>query len=128
MKCLTEAEIKSLKGRQLSNENNELYAYARDLGSVANFKKMRVHHEILMPGDAASIAHEHSTLEEMIVVQQGCVTLEHDGKVVGEVGPGGCVMIPPQSGLHRFINRGVGPAEYVSIATCAENDIVNFQQ
>ncbi|MDR3736627.1 MAG: cupin domain-containing protein [Acidobacteriaceae bacterium] len=82
-------------------------------GALATGEAVRVHESIAPPAAAAPDMHaiQHS---ELIVVVQGTVGMEHDGKV--ETGGPGDVLYVAFGTNHRIRNMGDGPARYVVIS------------
>jgi mannose-6-phosphate isomerase-like protein (cupin superfamily) len=81
--------------------------------ALATGEAVRVHESIAPPAAAAPNMHaiQHS---ELIVVVQGTVGMEHDGKV--ETGGPGDVLYVAFGTNHRIRNMGDGPARYVVIS------------
>jgi mannose-6-phosphate isomerase-like protein (cupin superfamily) len=86
-------------------------AESRDVmhGSLATGEAVGVHESMQPPGAAPVALHtiQHS---ELILVQEGTVGFEHDGKTE-KVGPGGVIYVALGT-LHRIKNVGDGQAKY----------------
>ena len=82
-------------------------------GTLKTGEVVAVHESMQPVGIKPNAAHriEHS---EFIVVREGTVQFEHDGKAE-EVGPGGVIYVAFGT-MHRLRNVGNVPAKYVVIA------------
>lgn len=82
-------------------------------GVLKTGESVAVHESMQPAGAEPNPAHriEHS---EFIVVQQGTVEFEHDGRSE-RVGPGGVIYVAFGT-MHRLRNVGEGPAKYVVVA------------
>jgi mannose-6-phosphate isomerase-like protein (cupin superfamily) len=67
-------------------------------------------HESVQPAGAEPVALHAIQHSELIVVQEGTVAFEHDGKSE-KVGPGGVIYVAFGT-MHRVRNVGDGPAKY----------------
>jgi quercetin dioxygenase-like cupin family protein len=81
-------------------------------GTLATGEVVGAHETMQPAGETPSAAHkiQHS---ELIVVQQGTLELQHDGKAE-RVGPGGILYVAFGT-THAVKNVGSGPAKYVVI-------------
>jgi len=82
-------------------------------GVLATGESVALHESMLPVGSVPNPAHriEHS---EFIVVREGTLEYEHDGKSE-KVGPGGVIYVAFGT-LHRVRNAGDVPAKYVVVA------------
>jgi mannose-6-phosphate isomerase-like protein (cupin superfamily) len=82
-------------------------------GALATGESVALHESMLPVGSVPNPAHriEHS---EFIVVREGTLEFEHDGKAE-TVGPGGVIYVALGT-LHGVKNVGAVPAKYVVIA------------
>jgi mannose-6-phosphate isomerase-like protein (cupin superfamily) len=78
-------------------------------GVLTSGEVVAVHESMQLAGAVPSVLHtiQHS---ELIMVQEGTVGFEHDGKT-DTVGPGGVIYVALGT-LHRIKNVGDGPAKY----------------
>jgi mannose-6-phosphate isomerase-like protein (cupin superfamily) len=78
-------------------------------GALATGEVVGVHESMQPVGAVPVVLHtiQHS---ELIMVQEGTVGFEHDGKTE-KVGPGGVIYVA-LGALHRIKNVGDGPAKY----------------
>jgi mannose-6-phosphate isomerase-like protein (cupin superfamily) len=67
-------------------------------------------HESVQPAGAEPVALHAIQHSELIMVQEGTVAFEHDGKSE-KVGPGGVIYVALGT-VHRVKNIGDGPAKY----------------
>jgi mannose-6-phosphate isomerase-like protein (cupin superfamily) len=67
-------------------------------------------HESMQPAGAEPVALHAIQHSELIMVQEGTVAFEHDGKSE-KVGPGGVIYVALGT-VHRVKNVGDGPAKY----------------
>jgi mannose-6-phosphate isomerase-like protein (cupin superfamily) len=67
-------------------------------------------HESVQPAGAASVALHAIHHSELILIQEGSVLFEHDGKQE-KAGPGDMVYVA-EGTIHRLTNVGSGPAKY----------------
>ena len=67
-------------------------------------------HESMQPAGAEPVALHAIQHSELIMVQEGTVAFEHDGKSE-KVGPGGVIYVAFGT-MHRIKNVGDGPAKY----------------
>jgi mannose-6-phosphate isomerase-like protein (cupin superfamily) len=67
-------------------------------------------HESMQPAGAAPVALHPIQHSEMILIQEGSLLFEHDGKQE-KVGPGDLVYVAKGT-IHRMTNVGTGPAKY----------------
>ena len=67
-------------------------------------------HESMQPAGAEPVALHAIQHSELIMVQEGTVAFEHDGKSE-KVGPGGVIFVASGT-LHTVRNVGEGPAKY----------------
>jgi mannose-6-phosphate isomerase-like protein (cupin superfamily) len=82
-------------------------------GALATSEVVGVH-ESEQPAGATPVPLHVIQHSELIVVREGTVGFEHDGKVE-KVGPGGVIYVAMGT-QHRLKNVGDGPAKYVVIA------------
>ncbi|MGO4518387.1 cupin domain-containing protein [Terriglobus sp. 2YAB30_2] len=82
-------------------------------GTLATGETVAVH-ESMQPAGTAPVELHRIGHSELIVVQEGTVAFEHDGKEE-RVGPGGLVYVALGT-VHRIKNVGDIPAKYVVIA------------
>ncbi|QEE30449.1 cupin domain-containing protein [Terriglobus albidus] len=82
-------------------------------GTLATGETVAVH-ESMQPAGTAPVELHRIGHSELIVVQEGTVAFEHDGKEE-RVGPGGLVYVALGT-VHRIKNVGDVPAKYVVIA------------
>jgi mannose-6-phosphate isomerase-like protein (cupin superfamily) len=82
-------------------------------GALATGEVVGVH-ESEQPAGATPVPLHVIQHSELIVVREGTVGFEHDGKVE-KVGPGGVIYVAMGT-QHRLKNVGDGPAKYVVIA------------
>jgi mannose-6-phosphate isomerase-like protein (cupin superfamily) len=78
-------------------------------GALATGEVVGVH-ESEQPAGATPVPLHVIQHSELIVVQEGTVEFEHDGKAE-KVGPGGVIYVATGT-LHRLKNAGAGPAKY----------------
>ncbi len=67
-------------------------------------------HESMQPGGATPVPLHPIQHSELIMVQEGTLAFEHDGKEE-KVGPGGVIYVASGT-IHRLKNVGDGPAKY----------------
>jgi mannose-6-phosphate isomerase-like protein (cupin superfamily) len=67
-------------------------------------------HESMQPAGAEPVALHAIQHSELVLVQEGTVGFEHDGKTE-KVGPGGVIYVAFGT-THRVTNLGDGPAKY----------------
>ena len=82
-------------------------------GTLATGETLAVH-ESMQPVGTPPVELHRIAHSELIVVQEGTVAFEHDGKEE-RVGPGGLVYVALGT-VHRIKNVGDVPAKYVVIA------------
>jgi mannose-6-phosphate isomerase-like protein (cupin superfamily) len=82
-------------------------------GALATGEVVGVH-ESEQPSGATPVPLHTIQHSELIVVREGTVGFEHDGKVE-KVGPGGVIYVAMGT-QHRLKNVGDGPAKYVVVA------------
>ncbi len=82
-------------------------------GTLATGETLAVH-ESMQPAGTPPVELHRIGHSELIVVQEGTVAFEHDGKEE-RVGPGGLVYVALGT-VHRIKNVGDMPAKYVVIA------------
>ena len=82
-------------------------------GALATGEVVGVH-ESEQPAGATQVPLHTIQHSELIVVREGTVGFEHDGKVE-TVGPGGVIYVAMGT-QHRLKNVGDGPAKYVVVA------------
>jgi quercetin dioxygenase-like cupin family protein len=82
-------------------------------GALATGEVVGVH-ESEQPAGATPVPLHTIQHSELIVVREGTLGFEHDGKVE-KVGPGGVIYVAMGT-LHRLKNVGDGPAKYVVVA------------
>ncbi|NUQ28159.1 MAG: cupin domain-containing protein [Acidobacteriaceae bacterium] len=82
-------------------------------GTLATGETLAVH-ESMQPAGTPPVELHRIGHSELIVVQEGTVAFEHDGKEE-RVGPGGLVYVALGT-VHRIKNVGDVPAKYVVIA------------
>jgi len=82
-------------------------------GTLATGETLAVH-ESMQPAGTPPVELHKIAHSELIVVQEGTVAFEHDGKEE-RVGPGGLVYVALGT-VHRIKNVGDVPAKYVVIA------------
>lgn len=82
-------------------------------GVLKTGEGVAVHESTLPPGSSPNPGHsiQHS---EFIVVREGTLKFEHDGKDE-QVGPGGVIYVAFGT-MHKIVNIGTEPAKYVVIA------------
>ena len=82
-------------------------------GVLKTGEGVAVHESTLSPGSSPNPGHsiQHS---EFIVVREGTLKFEHDGKNE-QVGPGGVIYVAFGT-MHKIVNIGTVPAKYVVIA------------
>jgi mannose-6-phosphate isomerase-like protein (cupin superfamily) len=82
-------------------------------GTLVTGEAVSVHESELAVGMKPNTPHtiQHS---EFIIVREGTVAFEHDGKSE-KVGPGGVIFVAPGT-LHTLRNVGDGPAKYCVVA------------
>jgi quercetin dioxygenase-like cupin family protein len=82
-------------------------------GMLVTGEAVSVHESVLAAGIEPNKPHtiQHS---EFILVREGMVAFEHDGKAE-KVGPGGVIFVAPGT-LHTLRNVGDGPAKYCVVA------------
>lgn len=82
-------------------------------GVLKTGEGVAVHESTLPPGRSPNPGHsiQHS---EFIVVREGRLQFEHDGKDE-QVGPGGVIYVAFGT-MHKIVNIGTVPAKYVVIA------------
>jgi mannose-6-phosphate isomerase-like protein (cupin superfamily) len=67
-------------------------------------------HESVQPAGAATVALHAIHHSELILIQEGSMLFEHDGKQE-KAGPGDMVYVA-EGTIHRMTNVGTGPAKY----------------
>lgn len=67
-------------------------------------------HESVQPAGVAPVALHAIHHSELILIQEGSLLFEHDGKQE-KAGPGDMVYVA-EGTIHRIINAGTGPAKY----------------
>jgi mannose-6-phosphate isomerase-like protein (cupin superfamily) len=70
-------------------------------------------HESVQPAGAAPVALHAIHHSELILVQEGSLIFEHDGKQE-KAGPGDMIYVADGT-THRVTNVGTGPAKYVVV-------------
>jgi mannose-6-phosphate isomerase-like protein (cupin superfamily) len=82
-------------------------------GTLVTGEAVSVHESVQAVGMKANTPHtiKHS---EFIIVREGTVEFEHDGKS-DKVGPGGVIFVAPGT-LHTLRNVGDSPAKYCVVA------------
>lgn len=82
-------------------------------GVLKTGEGVAVHESTLPPGSSPNPGHsiQHS---EFIVVREGTLKFEHDGKDE-QVGPGGVIYVAFGT-MHKIVNIGTAPAKYVVFA------------
>jgi mannose-6-phosphate isomerase-like protein (cupin superfamily) len=96
-------EMTAKKAANGSESRNVLHG-ALSTGEVVGM------HESMQPAGAEPVALHAIQHSELIMVQEGTVAFEHDGKLE-KVGPGGVIYVAFGT-VHRVKNVGDGPAKY----------------
>lgn len=98
----------------------------REFSEKTGLKKLRVHHETLLPGRKSSSVHSHTHQEECIYVLEGELFAILNGQRM-LLRAGDFLAFPPGTGLmHVVLNDSSNPASFLSIASLDANDRVIY--
>jgi mannose-6-phosphate isomerase-like protein (cupin superfamily) len=111
--ALTESRVFVLEEMPVRKTANGGESWDVMHGALATGEVVGVH-ESEQPAGATPVPLHKIQHSELIVVREGAVGFEHDGKVE-KVGPGGVIYVAMGT-MHRVKNVGDGPAKYVVIA------------
>jgi len=95
-----------MPARKLANgtESRSVPGFALTTGEVVGM------HESVQPAGSAPVALHPIHHSELILIQEGSILFEHDGKQE-KAGPGDMVYVADGT-THRLTNVGAGPAKY----------------
>lgn len=113
--------------RELSSQRTgEKFSSSAVLSEILGFKKIFVHHEVLLPGRRASSSHAHTHQEEMIYVLQGNPTAVVNGEAK-DLKPGDFIGFSPASPVfHSLENHSSDTVQVLVIASHSADDRVIY--
>ena len=105
-----------------TSNSSELLSIGSPFGRTFGFKRLGIHHELLLPGRRTSWPHAEKTEEEFAYVIEGSPDVWIDGNLY-PLGPGDGVGFAPGTGIaHTFINNTENPVRFLVVGDTNRDD------
>ena len=111
-----------------SQKTGEQYSLSGVVSSLLGSKQLFIHHDILEPGRKSSGPHRHTTIEEVVFVAKGTVTVVEGAKE--ELATEGTLVYfdPNDKVMHFLVNRGEQNTETITFSVNSEFDKAVFNE
>ncbi len=111
----------------VSDRTGERYAFSAVISELLGVSSVFVHHDVIPPGRRASGLHFHTERDEIVVVLEGKISYERDGRRrTAKVGH--AVAFPRgAANAHSIENRSDARARILVIANDAQGDVTVFE-
>ena len=116
-----------LQHRQLkSHQTGELYSFSDVVSDLFKSKQVFLTHDQIAPHQRSSSAHRHSTIEEIVYVVKGELTLQF-GESNQTISEGTFIFFDPHDQeFHCLVNQTQQEVETITFSIKRERDVVIY--